>query len=151
MSQNPYSSPEIPSGPWTPARSPQQPASAFVTAPAICLMVVAGISIALLAITIPFDIYLLTSGRAKELERPFDPEISIIIRTIWGLVILAASVYVFYGALQMNKLRNYQTAWAAAIVATIPCVGPCCLLAIPFGVWAIVVLARPEVKAAFTS
>jgi len=131
----------------------QELASSLVKAPAICLMVVAGISIACLCLTIPFDIYLLASGRAEEMDRgdAINPVLTIIVRTIWGLVILAASGYVFWGALQMKQLRSYQAAWAAAIVATIPCVGPCCLLAIPFGVWSIIVLGKPEVKSAFTS
>jgi hypothetical protein len=27
--------------------------------------------------------------------------------------------------------------------------GPCCIVGIPFGIWAIVVLSKPEVKRAF--
>ena len=39
----------------------------------------------------------------------------------------------------------------AAIVAVIPCVAPCCLLSLPFGIWALVVLGDSSVKAAFRS
>jgi len=38
---------------------------------------------------------------------------------------------------------------AASIIAMIPCVSPCCCLGLPFGIWALVVLARPAVKSAF--
>lgn len=37
----------------------------------------------------------------------------------------------------------------AAILAMIPCVSPCCLLGLPLGIWALIVLLKPEVKAAF--
>ncbi len=33
--------------------------------------------------------------------------------------------------------------------AMIPCVSPCCLLGLPLGIWALIVLVKPEVKAAF--
>jgi hypothetical protein len=38
---------------------------------------------------------------------------------------------------------------AASIIAMIPCVSPCCLLGLPIGIWALVVLMKPEVKSAF--
>jgi hypothetical protein len=34
-------------------------------------------------------------------------------------------------------------------MALIPCLGPCYILGIPAGIWALVVLARPEVREAF--
>ena len=37
----------------------------------------------------------------------------------------------------------------AAIVAMIPRISPCCLLGLPFGIWALVVLSNGTVKAAF--
>jgi uncharacterized membrane protein YhaH (DUF805 family) len=152
MSENPYQPPEFSSG-YAGVRQSSQLAAGAVVAPAIRLMIEAGISIACLCVTIPFDIFLLASGVAGEMDRrgEINPALKIIVRTIWGLVILLASGFVFWGALQMKNLRNYQTAQAAAIVAVIPCVGPCCVLGISFGAWAIAVLSRPEVKAAFAS
>jgi len=38
---------------------------------------------------------------------------------------------------------------AAAIVACVPFCSPCVVLGIPFGIWALVVMAKPEVRAAF--
>jgi hypothetical protein len=38
---------------------------------------------------------------------------------------------------------------AASIIAIIPCFGPCCCLGIPVGIWALVVINKPEVKSAF--
>jgi hypothetical protein len=51
----------------------------------------------------------------------------------------------------MKKLESYSFAMAAAIIAMIPCISPCCLLGLPFGIWALVVLGDGSVKAAFQS
>jgi hypothetical protein len=51
----------------------------------------------------------------------------------------------------MLKLQNHSLAMAASVIAAIPlpCVSPCCLIGLPIGIWAIVVLMKPEVKSAF--
>jgi len=51
----------------------------------------------------------------------------------------------------MMKLNNYGLCIAASIAALVPCLTPCCCLGLPAGVWALVVLCKPEVKAAFGS
>ncbi len=70
---------------------------------------------------------------------------------IFGIIILATSIFVIWGALQMKQLRGWTLSVVASIVAMVPCLGPCCLVGIPIGIWALVVLMKPEVKAAFTS
>lgn len=64
---------------------------------------------------------------------------------------LCASGFVIYGSMQMKGLKNYTMALVAAIVAIIPCFipCPCCFVGIAAGIWAIIVLIKPEVKAAF--
>jgi hypothetical protein len=69
-----------------------------------------------------------------------------IVTAILGVIM---SVLVLYGALRMKKLSGYNWAMTAAILALIPCIGPCCLAGIPIGIWALVVLSKPEVKDAF--
>ncbi|MFY0524990.1 hypothetical protein ACN28I_18160 [Archangium gephyra] len=55
-----------------------------------------------------------------------------------------------FGGLQMTKLRMYGLAIAASIVATIPCFSCCCcVIGLPVGIWALVVLSRQEVRNAF--
>jgi hypothetical protein len=68
---------------------------------------------------------------------------------IQGLLHLAVAGFIIYGALQMKKLVNHRLAMATAIVALVPCLSPCCLLGMPFGIWALVVLNKPEVKSTF--
>ena len=55
-----------------------------------------------------------------------------------------------FGGLQMTKFRMYGLAIAASVVATIPCFSCCCcVIGLPVGIWALVVLSRQEVRAAF--
>ena len=65
------------------------------------------------------------------------------------LVALLLSVVVLVGSVRMLQLRNYEFAFVAAILAMVPCVTPCCLLGLPFGIWAVVVMRKPGVKAHF--
>lgn len=53
------------------------------------------------------------------------------------------------GSLSMMKLKSYGFAMATAIIMLIPCGNCCCFLNIGAGIWALVVLSKPEVKAAF--
>jgi hypothetical protein len=59
------------------------------------------------------------------------------------------SVVIAIGALRMYQLRNRRLAWCAAILSIIPCIAPCYIGTLPLGIWAIVVLRRPDVAAAF--
>jgi hypothetical protein len=69
------------------------------------------------------------------------------------LVPLAAifNVMAVYGAYQMKVLQKYQMARTAVTISLIPCCSPCVVIGIPFGIWALIVLNDPKVKAAFRS
>lgn len=54
-----------------------------------------------------------------------------------------------FGGWFMLRLSAYPLAMTAAVVSLIPCATGCCVTGIPFAVWALVVLTRPEIKAAF--
>lgn len=71
------------------------------------------------------------------------------IGVVSGIIAILLSGLVLFGALKMKKLENYGLAMAASIIAMIPCFSPCCLLGLPIGIWALVVLSKPEVKSAF--
>ncbi len=68
---------------------------------------------------------------------------------ITNIVVLLTSGLVIFGATKMLKLQSFGLAMASAIVAMVPCLGPCCCVGLPVGIWALVVLNKPEVKAAF--
>jgi hypothetical protein len=64
---------------------------------------------------------------------------------------ILVGIFLWIGATRMEALRSYNLCLVAAILALIPCLSPCCLITLPFGVWALVMLIRPEVKEAFTA
>lgn len=67
------------------------------------------------------------------------------------LIALVVAAFLLWAALQMKELRGWTVAVVASILAMIPCISPCCFIGLPIGIWALVVLMKPEVKAAFTS
>ena len=127
--------------------------SSHVKAPAIALIIVSSLAIAFGCAGLVGDFFLYATGVLEELDtrnaRPISPETTLVIRTVWGIVLLIASSFVLYGSIQMLKLTNYGTARAAAIVAMIPMLGPCCVVGIPFGIWAFLVLKEDSVRNAF--
>jgi hypothetical protein len=68
---------------------------------------------------------------------------------LFSVVGILVSGLILYGGLNMRKLENYGLVMAASVLAMIPCLSPCCLLGLPIGIWALVVLAKPEIKGAF--
>jgi spore maturation protein SpmB len=54
------------------------------------------------------------------------------------------------GAFSIMRLGSYLWAVAVCILAAVPLLGPCYVLGIPFGIWGVIVLRRPDVRAAFT-
>ena len=126
---------------------------ALVQWPAIALIVVSIFAIGCGVLALAGDVALIATGALERLEEqnrgPISKYTQITVRTIWGVVLVIASSYVLYGAIQMKNLKNYGTARAAAMVAMIPLLGPCCILGIPFGIWAFVTLGKPEVQSEF--
>ena len=141
-----------------PYQTPTQSAAnrdllAEVQRPAIALIIVALVAIILGTLGLVLDVFLLASGAVANLEAtnagPTSEYTPIAVRSIWGAVLVIASSFVLYGAIKMKNLESHSTARAAAIVAMIPLLGPCFVLGIPFGIWAWVVLGKPDVKNAF--
>lgn len=123
-----------------------------VAAPAVALMAMA-ILFGLMAMcgVVLQVIALSVDAAANRPAGPFDPAVFNIINIAGSSVGIVGACVIFLGGLKMKSLENYGLSMAAAIVSFIPCVSPCCLLGLPIGIWALVVLNRPEVKAAFTS
>ncbi|MBL8888518.1 MAG: hypothetical protein JNL67_00970 [Planctomycetaceae bacterium] len=143
---NPYSTPHVSSRPIDPASR--------VQAPAIALIVVASIASSIVTLGLIADVFVMVTGRLELVqEAGEDLEVvytDIVIRIVWGVVLLVASLFVLFGAVQMKRLKNYRMAMAASIVAIIPLVGPCCILGIPFGIWSVIRLTQPGVRQLFS-
>jgi hypothetical protein len=71
---------------------------------------------------------------------------------IFTAILLVTGLVPLIGGIRMRALRSYGLAMTGAIIAAIPCLSPAscpCGLGLIFGIWALVVLLSPDVKAAF--
>lgn len=125
-----------------------------VKLPAIFLMVTAGLGALMAVISLVSHLFgtglnMANMGgmgeRNEQLVALFSGGMGVFF-SILGLVMAGV---VFFGASKMMKLEMYGLAIAASVIAMIPCVSPCCLLGLPVGIWALVVLLNNDVKAAF--
>ena len=73
------------------------------------------------------------------------------LQIVMNVIAIATSAFVAYGGLQMQKMQGRSVCMVAAILAMIPCISPCCPLGLPIGIWALMALNKPEVRAGFGS
>jgi len=71
-----------------------------------------------------------------------------------AVINVSAALLILVGALRMMNRQSYGLAVTAGILAMVPCVGTsgcCCLIGLPIGLWALIVLMDSGVQAAFTA
>jgi len=69
-----------------------------------------------------------------------------------SLFLLAMNGFIVFSTSRMMKLHGHTLAIITCILAMIPCFsGICCLLGLPFGIWGVIMLNKPEVKSQFTN
>lgn len=117
--------------------------------PAIGLMATAGIGAAWQVLSLILNFMGVGMGAMMRGGEGVPNMLSGGVGIVLGFIGLVMAVVVFLGASKMKNAESYGFAMAAAIIAMIPCVSPCCLLGLPLGIWALIVLLKPEVKAAF--
>jgi hypothetical protein len=66
-----------------------------------------------------------------------------------NLIMAGLNVIVLIGAVQMLRLQSYWTAFLGAILALNPINCPCCLMQLPIGLWALILLLNGDVRRAF--
>lgn len=135
------------------------PAASKVAGPAIALMVVG-------ALTLLAALYCIVTGamggdaavappaeiqdnpqfaQQFEFAQKIDGPFAIGLGVLWLII----GAVIIFGALKMKSLQSYGLAMTASVLAMIPCVSPCCLVGLPIGIWSLIVLMNPDVKAAF--
>lgn len=145
---NPYAPPQFAGPP--PPTYPQEPDTAQARSrlliPGIALSVISGI----LILVFVLDLVLVATGSFKTpvavggLAEMMTPGLLV------GVCIFAILVNggILFAMIQMMRLRWWGLALAGCIVAGLPIASSgCCLLTLPFAIWAIVVLS--QVKASF--
>jgi hypothetical protein len=147
MGNNPYAPPSAygPSG-----NSGREYALNKVRPVALTMLIVTGVMMALVLVGIILN-FLGVGFAAANNQQAAQFMLQGTVGIISGFVGLAVGGVVIYGCMQMMKLESYGFAMAACIISMIPCISPCCVTGIPLGIWGIMVLGDPQVKAAFTS
>jgi phage FluMu protein Com len=136
--------------------------------PAIALLIVGGIGLALAILHLVLlstgtgplrprtppanrDAAVLAQGpMGQAQQQAYDQKIYPIATMIGSMAAVLWAVIVLLGGYFMYQLKSWSTVMFATIVAMLPC-HLCCLLGLPFGIWALVVINRPEVKSAFVA
>jgi hypothetical protein len=129
-------------------------ARSAVAGPAIALMITSGLAVGLATLSLILNLALggvlaaQGGGAGGRAGGPDDPVVNMV-----GGVCGASFGLIFYGivfaaAMQMRNLRSWGFSLAGSIMALLPC-SLCCILTLPFGIWAIVILSQENVKIAF--
>jgi len=148
---------------YSPAATPTPTASremalSAVKGPAIALLIIAGIGIALYFLGTIGQLLGVNQDKINQdfsnlppsLQRWFmqDHGITNILSSLLGMALNGA---VLFGAIRMRQLRGHTLAIVTCILAMFPCNCCCFLFNIPFAIWGLVVLNKPEVKSQFTN
>jgi len=127
-------------------------AAAKVQGPAITLIVTAGLGFLYQL----FSIVTSLTGKGMPDLSELPPQLaryvtmmSGTIGVVMSILAIGIGVLVLLGALKMRSLTSYGLALTSSILAMIPCLSPCCCVGLPAGIWALVVLNKADVKAAF--
>ncbi len=132
-----------------PVKTPRDPQSA-VKAPAIFMLVVASIALGCSLLGILMNVFRIGFGALP--SQTSDPVLHILSGTL-GLVLnvvgIPYSVLIIIGSVKMKSLESYAWSMTAAILTMLPLNGCCCGLGLAAGIWSLVVLNDPVVKAAF--
>jgi hypothetical protein len=147
--------------PFTPAAAALPTASremalAAVKGPAIALIVVASLGIAYFLFSVIFGLVMGEPPRSipsntTPFARGLTEGMHGPLASLVSLFCAALNGFILFGALRMLKLRGHSLAIITCIVAMLPCVTVCCILGLPFGIWGVVMLNKPEVKSQFTN
>jgi hypothetical protein len=140
---------------------PSPDAAAKVSGPAIGLIIVGALNAAMGA----YNIFQGAMGANAQIQAPpemqGDQQAMEMFETLQnlgggtaiavGVITALVGLLIIFGGLKMKNLQSYGLAMTASVLALIPCVSPsaCCLIGIGIGIWSLIVLMKPEVKAAF--
>ena len=69
----------------------------------------------------------------------------------WDVPRVISCTFIIFGSFHMRRLKSYAVSMASSVLSVVPCMTCCFCVGIPFGIWAIVVLSRADVRASFES
>jgi len=121
-----------------------------VKGPAIGLMVVAVLSIIMAIFSLVMNVVSGGMGVAAGGDQAMMSIMSGGVGIVFNILAIVMAAVIFFGALKMKNLQGYGLAMAATIIAMLPC-SACCIIGLPIGIWALVVLMDEDVKASFAA
>ncbi len=130
-----------------------------VQPPAIALLVVAALTVLLFVVSLVSNDLALKMMESANMPddqmqqfRDVMEQSSMLGNVVGGILNVGGAALIAFGAWRMKELRSYGLAVTASILAMIPCfTSCCCLLGLPVGIWALIVLLDKDVKAAFNA
>jgi hypothetical protein len=154
QSQPPQELPQKQPSPSEP--DPREAAYRKILGPAVALIVTAGIGMLLSLLSIAMSVFQvrlmsMIPARDESIEQALfsTPLFMGIFNIVPSLLGIGIGAVIIFGCVKMMRLENRGLAYAVCIMAMIPCVSPCCILGLPFGIWALVMLSDNDVKSAF--
>lgn len=112
-----------------------------VKIPALLMMIFGGVS--------TFSSCLVSAGSLLNFVSTEDP--GQLFAAVWAVLGIVFNALIIFAGFKMKSLQTYPLAIAGAAFCCLPfCSGFCCVVGLVPGIWAIVTLIKPEVKAAFT-
>lgn len=140
----------------SPVSGGREEALRLLNGPIIGLKVTAIIGLVAVAFALVINITTLMGIHLIPQQPMPDPQMQKLMNSIGGglgivqdIVGGVIGIVILLGTGKMKRLESYQYAMMTAILAMVPCLSPCCFLGLPFGIWALVVLNKPEVKSHF--
>jgi len=150
--ENPYLAPtQYGRPPFQPFAGADPMAASRVAGPAVALIVTGALGIAGQVLSLIVNLVQIGGGMGGAGRQQMPALFSGGFGVGMASLNLVVGIVVVLGAVKMKNLESYGFAMAAAVMAMVPCISPCCLLGLPFGIWALVVLSDAGVKAAFRS
>jgi hypothetical protein len=127
--------------------------------PAICLIVLGSLGLALQLALLALGVLgagaglsqLTTAPLGSTGEQAIGAMVGLGATVVLRLFALIVSAVIILGGIRMNNLRSWGLSLASAILAMVPCASPCCCLGLPLGIWALVVLADEGNRTCFHS
>lgn len=136
-SENPYAAPtSLDSSPAT--GNP-------VLAPGIVLLVLSSIFMLFLLATLPGQFIRMSEVDTSTPAGMGEVSGGIVTLIAW----LAMTLAILVGSICMIRMKGYSGALTAACAACVPICSPFFLLGIPFGIWALIMLLRKDLRARF--
>ena len=123
-----------------------------VTAPAIVLIVVGGVGLALSLLSLAFALLgpaPRIDPKAPEFVREFQRGAAGPAAALIQAAFVVLNAVIVLGAVQMFRFESWGLAMAASILAIVNIGSCCCLVSLPIGIWSLLILMRPDVRAAF--